>query len=81
MPFVPGDRVRLIQAVPVRNVPGPPIGAVGTVIMRELPRTPTHSPVWRVAFDGFSEQFYAASPPGIWFVHSEDIELIDPRPS
>ena len=74
MSFVPGDRVRLIKAAPVRNVPGPPLGAVGTVVARELPGTATRSAVWRVEFDDFCGQFYAASPPGIWFVNSEEVE-------
>lgn len=76
MPFVPGDRVRLIKASPVRDVPGPPLGAVGTVIRRELPRTPTRSAIWRVQFDDFSGQFYSRSAPGIWFVRADEIELL-----
>lgn len=76
MPFVSGDRVRLIKAAPVRNVQGPSLGAIGTVMGRELPRTPSRSTIWRVEFDDFPEQFYAASLPGIWSVHSDEIELL-----
>ena len=76
MPFELGDRVRLIKASPVRNVPGPPVGAVGTVTARELPGTATRSAVWRVVFDDFCGQFYAACPPGIWFVNAEEVELL-----
>ena len=67
----------MVRAVPVRNLSGPPIGAVGTLIGRELYATPTLSTVWRVEFDGFAEQFYAGSPPGIWFVYSDDIERLE----
>jgi len=76
MSFITGNRVRLIKAVPVRNVPGPAIDAVGTVMAPELPATPTLSTIWRVEFDDFCEQFYSASPPGIWFVGSDEIELL-----
>ena len=55
---------------------GPSLGAVGTVMGRELPRTPRRSTIWRVEFDDFPEQFYAAILPGIWFVHSDEIELL-----
>ena len=76
MQFAPGDRVRLIKATPVRNVSGPPLGAVGTVLGRELPPMAGRSAVWRVRFEDFAGQFYAASPPGIWFVSSDEIELV-----
>ena len=77
MPYVPGDRVRLIKASPVRNVPGPPLGAVGTVIRRELPQAPTRSTIWRVQFDDFSGRFYSRSESGTWFVRADEIEPLD----
>ena len=76
MQFVPGDLVRLIKAAPVRNSPGPPIGTVGTLLARELGSAPSGPPIWRVEFKDFTEQFYAECLPGIWFVHSDEIELI-----
>ena len=76
MPIVAGDRVRLVKPSPVRNVPGPPLGAIGTVIACEVHSAPNDSSIWRVAFDGLADQFYAASPPGIWFVHPDEIEIL-----
>jgi len=74
--FVPGDRVRLITPAPVRDIDGPAVGTVGTIVAREVPATSHRSPIWRVKFDDFSGQFYPESAPGVWFVHSDEIERL-----
>jgi hypothetical protein len=77
MPFSPGDRVRLIKSAPVANAPGPPIGAVGTVLAIQSPGGRPWPSLWRVEFDDFSGQFHPTFKPGVWVVDSDEIELLE----
>ncbi len=74
MPFHPGDRVRLIKSTAVDDAPGPAVGTAGTVIA--LASRGVTGGIWRVQFDNFTEQFHAKHPPGVWFVASDEIELV-----
>ena len=76
MQYAPGDRVRLIKTVPMGKLQGPPIGAVGSVIALEIPATRSQPSCWRVVFDDFAGHFIATSRPGVWFVESDEIELL-----
>ena len=78
VPFVSGDRVRLIRPAPLGHDPGPSIGAVGTVMGLEIPAERSQPSVWRVEFDDFTGQFNATCRPGVWFVDSDEIELRTP---
>jgi hypothetical protein len=41
-----------------------------------IPISSWQSRSWCKRFDDFCEQFYAETPPGIWFVFSAEIELL-----
>ena len=60
------------------HAPGPSIGAVGTVIGLEIPAARSQPSVWRVEFDDFTGQFNATCRLGLWFVDSDDIDLLTP---
>jgi hypothetical protein len=75
VPFVSGNRVRLIRPAPLGHAPGPSIGAVGTVMGLEIPAGRSQPSIWRVQFDEFTGQFNATCRPGHWFVDSDEIEL------
>lgn len=76
MPFHTGDRVRLIKPAPVADTHGPAVGAAGTVLGLAIRGTGDTRNIWRVEFDDLTEQFHERFPIGIWFVDSDEIELI-----
>lgn len=78
VPFVSGDRVRLIRPSPLGYNPAPPIDAVGTVMGLEIPAARSRLSVWRVQFDAFAGQFNSTCRPGLWFVDSDEIERLTP---
>jgi hypothetical protein len=76
MPFHAGDQVRLVKLVDLPNVQGPVLGTVGKVIALAIPGSGDVPNFWRVQFDDFVGEFRAGSPPGLWFVTSDEIELL-----
>jgi hypothetical protein len=76
MPFQAGDRVRLIKPVDIDKAAGPTVGAVGTVKTLAVAGAGASHRIWRVLFDDFVGEFRAGFPPGLWFVSSDEIELI-----
>jgi hypothetical protein len=76
MGLIPGDRVRLTKPAPVSHIPGPPVGAIGTVIALQSHAARPHPLLWRVQFDDFSGHFHFTFRPGIWVVDSDEVELL-----